>query len=165
LQPNNGDLVKGNYTTCACTYCGHEMQYQRIAEGTKAECPHCGRVIHLGVDRLKSALSLHEIKGQRLRRSRRTSLRKFALVLGWPLFLSGLLTLVGMTLMPFDPGRYLQCLLTLVLSFVATTFGLMLLMEGRRTQSYWVCSLCEQRLGNGHDLMCPNCHGELGRAD
>jgi uncharacterized paraquat-inducible protein A len=160
--PSEG--TEHGYKASLCDYCGQEMRFLTNVEGHNAECPHCGRVIRLGAVEIPAALralEIHQTAGQRVRLSGRTPLRMLALILGCPLFVAGLLTLIGLMFTPFHLAETLFRALILGLTLLAISAGLLLMIEGRRTKGYWVCSVCERKLATHEDLVCGSCSAEL----
>lgn len=149
------------YTHCACEYCNNIIRFQASAAGRKAECPHCGRAIVLGAAALPALVMQKPATAQRLKRSRRTRVSRATFVLGWLLFLSGFLTLLGSIVTPLIGNETVARALTLVMSLLATAAGLTLMLEGQQTETYWVCSACENPLESAHTATCAYCAMEL----
>ena len=83
------------------------------------------------------------------------------MVLGWPLFLAGLVTLISLMFVPFSASQTVARAITLGSTLMATTAGLVLMIEGRRTKTYWVCSACQNPLSSPDALICTGCKTEL----
>lgn len=150
-----------HYSECSCEYCGHEIRFLAGAGGQQAECPHCARTIRLGNTAVQQVLEMHVVSGERLHKEQRSTVRRIALVVGGPLFFSGILILLGLMVTPFRVDETLSRAIALAVTLSAIGFGLVCMIEGRRITSYYVCSICASRLPTRNTLACSCCKTEL----
>lgn len=148
------------YAQCACEYCGNSIRFQKSYDGQKVECPHCGRAIVLGVS-VPAVLVMREALGERIQLSRKKRMSTLQSTLGWLLFLSGFLSLLSSTVTPFFGEETLSRAMALIVSLLATGFGLILMLESRQSETYWVCSVCDHPLSSSETLICPACEAQL----
>lgn len=149
------------YSECSCDYCGHEIMFLHDAEGQSVECPHCAKSIRLGSVNLSAALEMHIITGERVQRIQQSRLRRMAQVAGGPAFFAGLIVLLGLMVTPFSAQETLTRGAALVGTLGLIASGLVMMIEGRRITSNWVCSVCQHPLGAKDSLVCSCCQAEL----
>jgi DNA-directed RNA polymerase subunit RPC12/RpoP len=144
-----------------CDYCGEAMRFIADAEGQSAECPSCGRMICLGAVTIKPTMGAQMLAGERLRITNRSKLRRFAQYTGWTLFPLSVLALVCLVLTPFETAEPMARGIALLLDLVLASVGLVMMIEGKRLDTRWACSVCHTDLHAWNDIACHSCGAGL----
>lgn len=101
------------------------------------------------------------VVGERRRILTRSIIRHLAQAVGRILVAVSVLTLAGMVLTPFDAAALTVRGIALLVDMLLVTTGLVLMIEGKRVQTRWTCSLCDGDLHRSDEIVCPSCGAGL----
>jgi hypothetical protein len=106
-------------------------------------------------------MDAHTLTGQRLRIANQSKLRRFAQYAGWTLFPLSVLALVCLVLTPFESAAPTARGIALLLDLILAAVGLVMMIEGKRLDTRWACSVCQTDLQAWNDIVCHSCGADL----